>query len=465
MYGLAGYKILKKIPNGNSILLEVEVESDPPKCQCGREMARNGTKNLLIRDTSNESGIMVGARVTRWRYRCGDCNKSFFPPLAGVHENHRMTQRLVAYIEEQAAKRSCSDVADELGLSEKTIQRIFNATSEERIAALGIATPERLGIDEIHVADSDIVVLVNLDESTIVEMLPSRDSYILANCLRSMVGKPELSGVIDWDETGKDNSGECPIKAVAMDFWPAYRRVVRETLGDQCTIVVDKFHAIAKARHAMEAARKEVREEAKSRLELMKGDRHLLFTKISGLDDEDLAGRDDMLKEFPLLAQCYAAYTAFESLWDSENSNKDNIEEKLDQWEQGVGKDARRHFKKLFRAIDSWKNEIVAHFATGITNAATESFMKNIRRLSAAAQDYSFKTLRRRVMLNHAFRKKQRQYAFKAKSNIPKNACCLTYGSGFLPDFNPIAQAGDVVKDMGADIDLVIEDLMRDQRG
>jgi transposase len=68
-------------------------------------------------------GKPVIIRCDRQRYRCQECKETFLQPLPEIDDNRRMTKRLIEYIGEQALKKPFTDIADEVGLDEKTIRR------------------------------------------------------------------------------------------------------------------------------------------------------------------------------------------------------------------------------------------------------------------------------------------------------------------------------------------------------
>lgn len=61
------------------------------------------------------------------RFRCGDCGQAFFQELPGMDGKRRMTARCARYIIDQVmARSSLRDVADIIGVDEKTVRNVFD---------------------------------------------------------------------------------------------------------------------------------------------------------------------------------------------------------------------------------------------------------------------------------------------------------------------------------------------------
>jgi transposase-like protein len=83
-------------------------------------------------------GRRVVLHVSRRRYRCLACRRTFLQPLPDVFPGRRLTRRLVDAVLEQAGTRSCAAIAREVGVDEKTVRDLL------RTAAIPLA-----GADEV----------------------------------------------------------------------------------------------------------------------------------------------------------------------------------------------------------------------------------------------------------------------------------------------------------------------------
>lgn len=85
-----------------------------------------------------------------------------------------------------------------------------------------VATPRWLGIDEIHIIKRPRCVISNIEERTVVNMLPNRNNTAV---------KQYLYGIPNQDN----------IEYVCMDMWNPYKDAVKDVLPGR-QIIIDKFH-------------------------------------------------------------------------------------------------------------------------------------------------------------------------------------------------------------------------------
>ena len=86
-------------------------------------------------------------------------------------------------------------------------------------------------------------ILTNLEERTLLDLLPGRQQERVTRRLMSMANRHQ-------------------VEIVSMDMWKPYRRAF-QTVLPQARIVVDKFHVVRMANEALEKIRKGLRKELK----------------------------------------------------------------------------------------------------------------------------------------------------------------------------------------------------------
>jgi transposase-like protein len=96
-------------------------------------------------------GRRAGIMLNRRRYRCQGCRKTFLEPVPHKDGKRRMTHRLIQYIERESLRRKFSDVAEDVGVDEKTVRNIFNDYCLRFEKTLKFYMPQWLVIDEIHI--------------------------------------------------------------------------------------------------------------------------------------------------------------------------------------------------------------------------------------------------------------------------------------------------------------------------
>jgi transposase len=288
---------------------------------------------------------------------------------------------MVERIEKESAARTFSSVADELGISETSVRKIFNRYVDRRLGELGIETPRRMGLDEVYVGGKCRGLVTNLARKTIVNLMEDRKGSTVSAYL---AGLPNRSDV----------------EIVAMDFWDPYRQAVRANLPN-ATVVVDRFHVMAICIAALEKVRKAVRRSATRRqTAALANDRTLLLSNAEELDDEQMKSLARMFGHYPALAEAHKAKEAFRSIWECATPTEGA--EQYDTWKRSLSPLVAPPFEEIVWHFDRWRNEILAFIDTGATNAYTESLNNAVRILTRIGRGYSFETLRARMLLNHS---------------------------------------------------------------
>lgn len=333
-------------------------------------------------------GKRVGIDLTRKRYRCHNCEATFLQELPDVDERSQMTRRLVHYIEEQSIRRTFVSVADEVGVDEKTVRNLFSAYIERLDAEVKFDTPERMGMDEVHLLKKPRAVFTNLTESTIIAVLPERNKKtVLAH----------LKGMADREA----------VKVVTMDMWKPYADSVREAMPG-ATIVVDKFHVVRMASQAMEVVRKAQRGalEAKFRRKLMH-DRFILLRRPKDLKDDQKATMEGWFQQFPKLKTAYELKEAFYCMYDI--PAKADAQAAYTEWERSItDTELLTAFRPLLTAMANWRDHIFAYWDHKATNALTEALNGVAKSVERAGRGYSFDAIRAKMLYAKHLQKTRR---------------------------------------------------------
>jgi transposase len=271
----------------------------PPACPlCGTitQLRPYGVREQRFMDLpihAKRVGILVGRR----RFKCSACGRIAIEPLADMDEDHRMSKRLLHFVQAESLRITFTEVARQCGLDEKTVRDIFKAHTAQLAKTHTFATPAVLGIDELHLLNKPRCVLTNVEYRTVVDLLESRDQKTVQAYLSKI-------------EEGHK------IEIVTMDMWRPYRLAVAAALPT-AVVVVDKFHIVRMANQALDKVRKDLRESLtdKKRRQL-KRDRFILLHRKRDLDEQDLFILDTWAKNFPQLGQAYELKEEFFNIWD-----------------------------------------------------------------------------------------------------------------------------------------------------
>ncbi len=350
-----------------------------PHCEVSlfaSKVYRHGTMKQEVMDLPSHSK-RVGIVLTRARFRCQDCQKTFLQPVPDIDEGGRMTTRLVRYIERESLKKTFVSVADEVGVVEGTVRNVFRAHVEHLETTTVFQTPERLGIDELYLLKKARAVFTNLREKTIIGVLDTRLKKSVTAHLRTL-----------------DTS---TVKVVAIDMHKAYKDAVREVIPN-AAIVVDKFHVVRMASVCLEQVRKSFRSglESKERRKLMH-DRFVLLRRNRDLTDEQRTTLASWQLMFPKLGAAYTVKEAFYDLWDA--PDRATAADRFRAWEYGItDHDMLKAYQPLLTAWRNWEQEILAYFEHRETNAVTEALNGIVRHIERGGRGYSFEVMRAKML-------------------------------------------------------------------
>lgn len=403
MLDLPEFEITDLKHNEHDISIYVHAKEKPSVCQsCGVVSPRlrvQQHRNQVVRDISMQHK-RVGLFIDRVRYKCMDCGSTFIEPLQSVPERARMTARFRSLIAAQAKTSNFIDLERELDISNVTIRQIFLEEMEKLPKPSEIIAPHILGIDEIYIQRQGKhrkqawAVLCNGEEHTVIDILKNRNKETIITRLRAM---PELHR----------------IEVVTMDMWQPYRDAVKEARG--CDVVVDKFHVVKMANHALDKLRIALRADMTERMKKdLKNNRYLLLQREAIVRTYSNANElDKWLERFPVLKKAHALKEQLFAVYDCKDKKEAVV--MYNDWKSNIPSDLP-HFQEIADTIDRWHREIFNYFDYRITNAYVEGINSTIRAIEKQGRGYDFEVLRAKVI-----------YCINHKIDIPKYGDHIMY--------------------------------------
>lgn len=94
-----------------------------PHC-AGRELAGFGRRDRAVADLPLH-GRPVSLVMQVRRFRCGDCQRTFYEALPDIDPKRHMSLRLKRWIGKEAKRRSGVEIAAEAGISEGTVRQVL----------------------------------------------------------------------------------------------------------------------------------------------------------------------------------------------------------------------------------------------------------------------------------------------------------------------------------------------------
>jgi transposase len=413
---LPGWRTLKYKEFDHDLIVCAELTTGPEHaCCCGApdsEFRPHGrTEAICIYD------LPIRYKRTRIycelkRFRCSACGKTTQQFAPELDQQHRMTSRLVKYIERESfnLSKTFSALADEIGVSIQLIRNMFTARAEQLEKIRRIETPEWLAIDEVYIRRKARCIITAPVRRRVVDILPD---YGQDKLQRWLLQIPNRSTV----------------KMVTIDMWAAYLGAVTRILP-QAVVVVDRYHV----HNLLNCAIKDVLRLLRSGMsysdqrEYMR-DPNLLFISRYDLSEEpeiDERGRrkvspkqivEKWLKDVPELATAYRLKEDFSDILQMDDRQK--AETEVDLWLGRVQefvktfqvklqkKSGERYdvpFINVLTVIKKWREYILNYisykkrFELKPTNGFAEAANGQIKRAQRLGNSYSFEVIRAKAV-------------------------------------------------------------------
>ncbi len=392
-------------PDAPFTLIRVNASRPPVECRHCHENAfvGHGTTEQELADVPMH-GKPAKLVLTRRRYLCVKCGKTFHESLDDIHDDRLATKRLVEFVEKNALRLTFEEVARQTGIDPRTVRNIVDDYIDVLVKQHTPVTPEVLGIDEVKIGKTYLGVITNVKANTFVELLPGRTKKHLDAHFVAMPDKHK-------------------VEVVVTDLWNAYRQMAA-TYFPHAAVVADKFHVMRMAVEAVETLRKHIRQtelrgKAKTAERLsLKDERHLLLKRETYLTRRELAVLDDLRTKYPLLGIAQAAKEGFFDIYDA--PDRKTAEAMFEAWKGTLDPRVANWFKRLAYDVDNWHQHVFKVFDYPFTNGYTESLNRFIKDANRIARGQSFPILRARLLYHNLAKVEERVVVRKrVKTQVP----------------------------------------------
>jgi transposase len=324
-------------------------------------------------------GKRVHLIVRRQRYECQSCEQTFQQVLPDMDDRRNMTIRLLGYIRRLSLEKKFTDVAEEVGVNEKTVRNIFREHVETLDSERTITAPEWLGVDELHLLGDFRAMLTAPGEKKILDLLEKRDK---ATVLKWMTALPNRANV----------------KVVTMDMHRPYREAALAAFPN-AVCVVDVFHVVRMANKAADSLRIALKDELDpATRRKIKRDRWIIQARRKSLKAGDVILLHSWDKVIPMLSKAYRAKEDFYEIYEKA-ANRQEALELWQLWLDTLEPELKKPFGELIRAVENWKPEVFAFFDhRGKTNAYTEAMNGLTRVVNRAGRGYSLDAIRAKLL-------------------------------------------------------------------
>lgn len=372
---LKDLEILKVEENEYDYLITAHAKDRPEFCiNCyGDKLIRHSTNERLVSDVCIHSKRTKIQLIHR-RYKCKDCNYTFYEMLDSIDTNSTMTKRLIKTIQRESLVKPFKDLEEQFAISNMTVRRVFDKHIKELEHNRVLVAPRVLGIDEVHLNYKMRGVLTNIENCRLIEMTSDNSKSSIKKAIQSMKG---------WEN----------IEVVTMDMAKGYRYTVNEILPN-ALVVIDKFHVIQYAQMALNRVRLDVKNKlTKEQQKRFHKDKWLLQSNKEDLSEDSIIARDLILEQSETLTTAYWLKEMIRDLYNF--TDKRQAYEWFYQIEKCIPKGKEfAEFRKLMKTYNACKKEIFNYFNERYTNAYTESINNQIKKVEKSGAGYSFEVLR-----------------------------------------------------------------------
>ena len=363
-----------------------------PKCCLLCTPKKLGTKSIRFRDYTIQADP-VWLEVKRQRFKCLHCDKISYEELPDFDTDFRMTKRFREHLGWQAIEMPFTVAAEQNGVHETLIRRLFAAEAERYLANYHPYLPRVLGMDEIYLHRKARFVIGDVENGWMIDMQPSRRDADL---------RAYFDGLLDRDR----------VEVVCQDMWTGYRSVTK-AMFPRAVTVIDKYHVQRTANYGMEVVRKALYLGLSNKDRVALKRKRTLFLARGG--GETVAAQEAMAKVFtshPAMQRAYDLKERFYDIYACET--RAEAEGATDRWLASVPTEFERPFKTSIDALRNWRPHILRYFEHRFTSGYVERLNGLIRKMDRNGAGYSYDVLRAKALLKHGSRTLR-----KADGSIP----------------------------------------------
>ena len=372
-------KVLQtKINRAGDIVITVESTVKGTKCrQCGGKIDKpHGHDKWIELQHLPILGRRSYLRLRPKRYRCLSCDNKptttqqleWYQPRCSTtkaFEEHMLLQLVNSTIEDASRKEA---------VGYDTVVGIIERHIRQRVNWDEFKTLDVLGIDEIALCKGrqNYVAIITARPANgkvgLLAVLPDRKKATVKQFLRTI--PRQLRATID---------------TVCTDMWDGYVNAVREVLGSQVTIVVDRYHVAQSYRQGVDKLRQ--RECKRLKKELPEAE----YKQLKGVMWAFRKNQRDLAQtEKELLARLFAnaptlqrAYELREELTNIFELPLTRAEAKLkiEAWQQKVEASPLTCFNRFLTTLNNWFPEILNYFCRRLNSGFVEGFNNKIKTL------------------------------------------------------------------------------------
>jgi len=367
-----------------SITVEVRYRATSAPCPgCGQWTPKVHSTRLQRKRDRRLWDKPVFLVLHKRRFRCLSCRKVFTEPDPVCGVRRRSSQRLRAYLGQEALDQTVRRVAQKAGVGEALVRRCVTELARGLLQPPGTLPLARvLGLDEFSIRKGQVydTAIMDIERKRVLGVVSGHRQKELTAFFTTLPN-PEQ------------------VRVVVMDMCEAFRQAVELCLP-HAKIVVDKFHVLLHVHQALDQVRTSLQPQRGKKGEIYRA-RYLLLTAAERLTPERQARLRELLGRYPLLQQAWTLKEASRSWYRS--GSRAQAEANLALWQEDVRQHGPPPFRALFPMLRDWRQEILNYFDHRYTNGFVEGKNNRIKVIKRVAYGYrNNANFRLRILLaNH----------------------------------------------------------------
>jgi len=367
-----------KINRAGDIVITVESRLKGTKCRkCGRQIdKRHGYDKWIELQHLSILGRRSYIRLRPKRYRCYECDNNptttqqleWYQPRCSItkpFEDQLLLQLVNSTIEDVSRKEAIgSDTV--VGVIERRVEQSVNWDEFDKL--------DVLGIDEIALRKGrkNFVAIITVRQAngdvSVLTILPDRKKATVKQFLETIPRR--LQATID---------------TVCTDMWDGYVHAVKEVLGTEVTIVIDRFHVAKSYREGVDKLRKRECKRLKQELpetayKQLKG---VMWALRKNKRDLEQAEKELLARLFvhtPTLQSAYELREELTTIFEM-RITKDEAKLKIEAWQQKIEDSDLTCFNSFLTTLNNWFPEILNYFQHRHSSGFVEGFNNKIKTL------------------------------------------------------------------------------------
>jgi len=402
---LPEFEIYNKKEDENGVwYYSVTPVKDPERCPyCGSKMiVKNGSVDRFVRDLPLYEHP-VAITISTNRYRCNNegCGRSFTPSFESVEDRDKITKRMKDVIKERCFQTGMTDLAESMGVSVATIDRIIKESIEERESDWTYYVPRVLGLAETVIGKKSRLICVDVENNGVVDILEDSSPEALRKFLKPAQKDEFQHGFV-------------------IDFNEDYKSVIKE-MFPRSFIIVDQFFV---TRDILLAAGADIGRLGNREL------RNAILKNSEELSEEEEEKLRKLFRKTPRLEGLYEAKEQLYSMYDCDSWKQ--AEKAFEEARDIAPKDCR-NMQDLLSKIRKFEIEVtrfVDH--RDEIKSCIPLAIKLAKQVEKNGAGYSFKSLRARLLFGSykkearvTIRKPVYKKSSDQSSNIYKHAGLL----------------------------------------